>query len=174
MSREAPERVQLLADIQRVVRQVIARGVLFHQAVAAQVGLGATDLQCLAVLQETGAVTAGELATRTGLTTGGITRVVDRLDRAGFVRREPDPRDRRRVRVAAVPERLGEIGGRYESVAAGWAELLAGYDDEQLRLFLELFTRMRRLSDEQITAVRADRIDQARSSESAKRNRSPR
>ncbi|MFC5993797.1 MarR family winged helix-turn-helix transcriptional regulator [Pseudonocardia hispaniensis] len=174
MSREAPGRAELLVDIQRVVRQVMARGVLFHQAVAAQVGLGATDLQCLAVLQESGAVTAGELATRTGLTTGGVTRVVDRLLKAGFVRREPDPHDRRRVHVAAVPERLGEIGARYESVATGWAELLAGYDDEQLRLFLELFTRMRRLSDEQIAAVRAERDDQASSSDSAKRNRSPR
>jgi DNA-binding MarR family transcriptional regulator len=117
-------------------------------------GRSSAKSQCLAVLGETGAVTAGELAAHTGLTTGGITRVVDRLERAGLVRRQPDPGDRRRVLVAPVPDRQGPIAALYRSVSLGWAELLADYDDDQLTLLLELFTRMRQLSDEQIRQVR--------------------
>jgi DNA-binding MarR family transcriptional regulator len=153
VSTDSP-RPLLLADLERTVREVTALGVLFHQAIAERLGLNASDLQCLAMLGETGAVAAGELSARTGFTSGGITRIVDRLERAGLVRRQSDSTDRRRVLVAPVTERLGEIDELYRSVSLGWADLVADYDDEQLAFLLELFTRMRRLSEEQIRLVR--------------------
>ena len=70
---------------------------MFHQAVAECVGLNVTDHKCLDVLVRSGPMTAGQLAQLTGLTTGAVTGVLDRLERAGFVRRQSDPSDRRRV-----------------------------------------------------------------------------
>ncbi len=73
------------------------QSVLVSSAVAERVGLSSSDLECLdfIVMGNSGAVTPGDLATATGLTSGAITGVVDRLERGGFVRREADAADRR-------------------------------------------------------------------------------
>src|SRR5262245_22826573 len=102
---------------------------MFHQAVADRLGLNPTDHKCADFLWTRGPMTAGELAELTGLTTGAITGVIDRLERGGFVRREDDPGDRRRVVVRAVPKRLRQIGRLFEDVAARMAELSARYTD---------------------------------------------
>lgn len=163
MSRRAGNRASgrnaLVTALAEAARHVTVRGVLYHNALAERLGLNASDLQCLAVLQETGPVTAGELATRTALTTGGVTRVVDRLERAGLVERRPDLADRRRVVIVAVPDRQREVAKLYGSVSRAWSELLADYDDEQLELFLDLFTRMCELSDAQIADLARGRRD---------------
>jgi DNA-binding transcriptional ArsR family regulator len=90
-----------------------------------------------------GPATPGELAERTGLTAGGaITTAIDRLERAGFVTRDRDPNDRRRVIVTAVPEaifaRFGEVYGR---VGTRWNAYLETLSDEQLAFANELFAR---------------------------------
>ena len=72
---------------------------LMSQAAADRIGINATDLNCLNILSFSGQLTAGELARATGLTTASITGVIDRLEQAGFVRRERDGKDRRRVVV---------------------------------------------------------------------------
>ena len=78
-------------------RELSTAVVLFHQAVAERIGLNATDFKCLDVLAQTGPLTAGRLAELLGLTGGAITGVIDRLEATGFVQRERDPGDRRRV-----------------------------------------------------------------------------
>jgi DNA-binding MarR family transcriptional regulator len=78
-------------------RELSTAMVLFHQAVAEQIGLNATDFKCLDVLDRTGPITAGHLSELLGLTGGAITGIIDRLEAAGFVQRERDPSDRRRV-----------------------------------------------------------------------------
>jgi DNA-binding transcriptional ArsR family regulator len=93
----SPERAQLAIAFIAAVRKT---GSLFHlmsQAAADKIGVNTTDLNCLNILSFGGQMTAGELARATGLTTASITGVVDRLEQAGFVRRERDARDRRRV-----------------------------------------------------------------------------
>ena len=92
--------------------------IMFHQAVADRLGLNVTDHKCVDLLLLNGPLTAGELAQKTGLTTGAVTAVIDRLERAGFARREDDPHDRRRVIVSVVPQRLGEIERLFRSFAA--------------------------------------------------------
>ena len=94
------------------------QSVLFRQALADRVGLNATDLACAGILSESGRLTAGRLAEVTGLTTGAVTGVVDRLERAGYVRRTSDPEDRRRVIVEPVPgqmDRLGRTSDRFRA-----------------------------------------------------------
>src|SRR5437762_12824741 len=98
-SRRRAERASLLGELARSAQRAAADGILFHQAVADRLGLHVSDLRCLNVLMEAGSAPAGEIGERTGLTTGAGTRMVDRLERAGYGRREPDPAARRPVLV---------------------------------------------------------------------------
>ena len=80
-----------------VGREIGARTILFHQAIANMVGVSITDMKCLDYVDRGGDVTAGDLARMTGLTTGAITAAVDRLEKAGLARRERSETDRRKV-----------------------------------------------------------------------------
>jgi DNA-binding MarR family transcriptional regulator len=86
-------------------------------------------------------VTAGRLAEVTGLTTGAITGVVDRLEKAGLVRRERDPEDRRKVFIATVPENIAKVGRFYEHMQLGMQKLWESYSDAELRLLLEFASK---------------------------------
>src|SRR6516164_2366733 len=99
MSTKRPGRVELLASLNQAGRQLSTATIMFHQAIADRIGLHPTDLKCADILFVKGPLTAGELAELTGLTTGAITGVIDRLEGAGFARREEDRYDRRRVIV---------------------------------------------------------------------------
>lgn len=113
----------LHAAIQASVVQFIAQAVLFNHVVAQREGLNSSDGQFLTLLRMDGPMTAGRLAEVTGLTTGSTTGVIDRLERAGFVRRVRDHQDRRRVIVVPDEE---TIGRRLMPHYRGHAERLAG------------------------------------------------
>src|SRR5918997_6772224 len=91
----APAPIDPIVDL--IGSRLSTTTVLFHSAVADRLGVSATDVKCYTILRQTGPLTAGELAERVSLTTGAITGVIDRLERAGLVRRAADPHDRRRV-----------------------------------------------------------------------------
>lgn len=123
-------------------RQLSTATVLFHQAVAESVGLNATDHKCLDILNREGPMPAGRLADITGLTTGAITSIVDRLERAGFVRREKDPADRRKVIVKPVEEEaIRRLGPIFDAFRDDLEELHAPYSDEELALVLDYLNR---------------------------------
>lgn len=108
---------------------------LFQQAAAAKYGLGITDMKALSALVQEGPMTAGQLAQRLSLTTGAVTSLIDRLERHRFVRREPDPKDRRKVIVAVNYETIaaGNAGGNvYLSIGAAFNALYETYTTEQL------------------------------------------
>src|SRR5690242_18054602 len=90
-------RTALHATLIAHIRHLIAGSIFFNQKVADRMGLHLTDMQCINLLDLVGPVTPGTLAERMGLTTGGVTVLLDRLEKAGFVRREPNPNDRRSV-----------------------------------------------------------------------------
>jgi DNA-binding MarR family transcriptional regulator len=125
------------------LRVQAARTVLFQSAVAQAVGLNATDFNCLSLLDLEGPTTLGQLAERVGLTRGGaITTVVDRLQTAGYVRRRPDPVDRRRVIVEAVPEAFAEqVDTLFTEFRAAIGELLRELTEEQQELILRFTER---------------------------------
>src|SRR5205809_8022909 len=102
----AKARAALLQELEHALRRSSAQGVIFGQTVANVAGISPSDLECLDFLNLEGPVTAGRLAEVTGLTTGAITGVVDRLEKAGLVRRERDADDRRKVDIALVPEKV--------------------------------------------------------------------
>ena len=91
----AKARAALLQDLEEAMRRTSAQGVLFGQTVADVAGISGSDLDCMDFLNLEGRVTAGRLAELTGLTTGAITGMIDRLEKAGLVRRERDEADRR-------------------------------------------------------------------------------
>ena len=106
--------------------------VLFHEAIGRRLGLSAVEHKALGLVQRSGPLTAGALARQTGLTSGAITGLVDRLERAGYVRRAPDPADRRRVLVAAVPERQPDLGGLFGELGREMTAFMARYDEREL------------------------------------------
>ncbi len=111
--------------------------VTLHNAGAAKAGLNASDAQALNLLQVHGMMTPGKLAETMSLTTGGsITALIDRLEKAGLVRRVRDASDRRRVLVEPVNERVDALLGMFEPVAdAAWARL-SGYTDEEREILI--------------------------------------
>src|ERR1700686_5743586 len=106
-------RAALMQELEHAVRRSCGLGVIFGQTVANRAGISSSDLECLDFLNLEGRVTAGRLAEVTGLTTGAITGVVDRLEKAGLVRRERDETDRRKVFIVVVPEGAAKTGQVY-------------------------------------------------------------
>ena len=100
---------ETIDSVIRSLRRVNLQGSFFGQTVAIRFGLSESDVEALEVLIDTGAATAGRLSELMGLSTGAVTRVIDRLEQAGYVRRVTDPTDRRRVVVEFVPEKMAEM-----------------------------------------------------------------
>jgi DNA-binding MarR family transcriptional regulator len=125
------------------------------QATAALIGINQTDLICLNVLVRRGAMSAGQLAASVRLTTGATTTAIDRLERAGFVRRQSDPSDRRRVLVEPSQEGAQQAFGLFDELIEATARLSADYDEEQLVLLLDALARFRALIDEHTDVLRA-------------------
>jgi DNA-binding MarR family transcriptional regulator len=148
-----------LEELAVVSRRHMASYALFNQAVADRLGLHPTDLQCLNLLTlQDGPVTIGRIAEMTGLTTGSATRLVDRLEKAGHVVRERDAADRRRVLVAAVPERIAEFGRMWDRLSAGWSVLFDELDDVELAVVVGHMGRTVDFSAAQITRLRAGEV----------------
>ncbi|MBO4254286.1 MarR family winged helix-turn-helix transcriptional regulator [Streptomyces griseorubiginosus] len=148
-------RERLLQELSTVSRRYMASYALFNQAVADRIGLHPTDLQCLNLLTLEGApVTTGRIAELTGLTTGSATRLVDRLEKAGYVVRRRDAADRRKVLVLTVPEKIAEFGRMWERLSGGWSTLFDDLDDAQLAVIVGHMRRTVDFSARQITRLR--------------------
>jgi DNA-binding MarR family transcriptional regulator len=143
-------RPELLKDLNEALRKVSAQSVLLSDTVARLSGLNSTELECLDLLLLSGVTTAGRLAAHTGLTTGAITAVIDRMERAGFARRRRDPADRRRVFVEALPRYVQEIGPLYRPLAQSTAKLHEHYGDRQLALVVDYLSRACGLAAEHV------------------------
>ena len=157
MARDVPEGAEPRTGIDRALRTTGALSVLLSQAVAVRAGMSPTDLEALDFLYLHGPMPAGRLAELTGLTTGAITGVVDRLERAGYARREADPTDRRRIIVRPLADKAErEIAPLYEPLSRAMDELLSRYTDEELAVILDFFTRAHAIGLEHIARLRAE------------------
>jgi DNA-binding MarR family transcriptional regulator len=124
-----------------LARRYSTATVLLHHAIAERLGLGPTDHKCLDLLLDRGPTTGSQLAAITGLTTGAITGVVARLERAGFVSREPDPVDKRKQIITPVPARIRQAQEVFASLRPTPDSLLEGFDTAQLEVIAEFLTR---------------------------------
>jgi DNA-binding MarR family transcriptional regulator len=150
-----PERAELAAAFAAAIRRTGSLMQLMSQAAADRIGINSTDLNCLNVLSFRGQMTAGELARETGLTTASITGVIDRLEEAGFVRRERDPRDRRRVVVRLVLDRaVRDVASVFLPMVRDWNEMAAQYSDDELKLIVGFYDRMQQVLQKHLTRLR--------------------
>src|SRR5262245_5202965 len=149
MSRPS-RRAELLAALNDEFRDLSTATILFHQAIADRLGMHVTDHKCAGILMRSGPITAGELARQTGLTTGAITGVIDRLEKAGFARRVRDASDRRRVIIEPLVEELERmVSPLFESMARSARALCERYTTEELAVIRDFTVRCRQMADEE-------------------------
>ena len=133
------QRAEVIGELARQLRQFNGLGASIFRAAATQSGIAVTDMQVIDILDLAGPATAGQLAELTGLTTGAITRMLNRLEEAGFVLRERDPNDGRKVivRLASDKDEIRKVRSLLDSLGKVWDEVAARYDDEQIAFLLE-------------------------------------
>lgn len=117
-----------------------AQAVLISDLVATRVGINSTDLECLDLLQLAGPTTAGQMSSHSGLTTGATTAVIDRLERAGFVRRRRDPKDRRVVVVEVLHHCNSHIAPLYRPIQEELAKVHEHYTNRELATVVRYLT----------------------------------
>jgi DNA-binding MarR family transcriptional regulator len=155
VSRDVPDKAALVAALVDTMRELSTATILFHQAVADRLAMNVTDHKCAGILAQSGPITAGDLAARTGLTTGAITGVIDRLEKAGFVRRARDANDRRRVIVEPDLKQIKrKIEPLFESMGRATALMYSGYSVRELALLRDFAVRALQLADQETRKLR--------------------
>ena len=136
--------------LNRTMRDLSTETILLHQAIADRLGLNLTDHKCLGFLLDAGEpITAGDLAARTGLTSGAITGIVDRLETAGFARRTRDATDRRRVRLEVIMDTVRrEVFPVFERLGTRMSALAESYSQRDLATIIDFVERSVALSRE--------------------------
>jgi hypothetical protein len=150
-------RTELLAQLRRVGREHGDATVLFHSALAAEAGLHPTDYKALGVLDRLGPMSAGELGRHMGLAAASVTNLIDRLVAKGFLRREPDPLDRRRALLDADLSELIE-----HDVFASWqltgTQSWERYSDIELAVILDFLADTAQRLRSRTEALAAGRV----------------
>jgi DNA-binding MarR family transcriptional regulator len=151
------KREEIIEAISQKFREMSTETIMFHQGVADVLGLHITDHKCLDFIYRFGAMPAGRLAELTGLTTGAVTGIIDRLEEAGYVRRTDDPKDRRRTIVE--PIRNKKVERKIEVIFIPLHErmhkLLSSYSDSELALLLDTVTKGVELTHEESKKLRS-------------------
>ena len=155
MTESANARRRAETEFLTALRRSGAAMQLLGAAAAERIGINVTDLNCLNILALSGHLTAGELAKSTGLTTASITGVLDRLEEAGFVRRERDAHDRRRVIVRLDSARgMRDVAPVFAPVIQAWRAAAAQYTEEQLSIILEFQHQLERIMRDALIELR--------------------
>lgn len=117
-------------------RELGTVSIFFHQAIASKLGLNVTDTRCFELMSRYvgESLTAGDLARATGLTTGAVTGILDRLENARLVQRYRNVTDRRKVFVRPRPEALRRFGRFYEGLAGAMLKLASSYTTKELEV----------------------------------------
>ena len=157
-----------ISELERKIRAASAQRTLYSGVLASKLGLHQTDLECLFLITLGENVTPGRLATQTGLTSGAITGVVDRIERAGYIKRQRDPKDRRRLFLEPVFERIEEIRAINRRVNRPWLEELGRYSQAELDLLLDFADRNYHAAVQATIALRNDTTNGKQSVVSAK------
>jgi DNA-binding MarR family transcriptional regulator len=153
-------REEKIRTIVESFREMSTETIMFHQAVADELGLYITDHKCMDIIHRFGAMPAGRLGEMTGLTTGAITGMIDRLEKAGYVRRANDPKDRRKTIVE--PIRNKKLERKVEMIFTPLHErmhkFLASYSDSELTFLLDAMTKLIEQIREESNRLRSQRI----------------
>lgn len=146
-------REELIEAIQHAITEQSGQNTILSNAIAERLDVSPTELECLGVLESRGPLPAGELARQTGLTSGAVTRMIDRLVSRGAVRRREDPNDRRRVLVELTPTARHAAEPFYGPMAQASQNLLADYNARDLAVILDFLRKAHALGVEQTERV---------------------
>ncbi|MFJ7854648.1 MarR family winged helix-turn-helix transcriptional regulator [Peribacillus frigoritolerans] len=147
----------LLESLTHRLQRYGMRSVLFQQNMAQKIGVSHTDLKSAEILNETGPITAGELSKITGLSTGSVTALINRLEKSGYVKRERDPLDGRRVMIAPIPERQEQIKSHYQSLSMATKELCSSYNEQELILINQFVEDITKIMDKENDKLMSER-----------------
>lgn len=159
MSTPAKHRLEKIEELLHETRLMSSFDALFSQAVAERVGMHSTDIETMDLLNTLGPMTAGDLSRRTGLSTGATTRLIDRLERAGYVRRCHDEADRRRVIIEPAYDNLEHLAALFEPLAAGMTELWSRFTDDELDVIISFVRESNEVTQRANAELRADTTD---------------
>jgi DNA-binding MarR family transcriptional regulator len=154
-----PDYPKLVKNVIKNLRKLSTRMVLFQQNAAHSLGVVHTDFKTADILNETGPLTAGELAKVTGLSTGSVTALIDRLELAGYVRREKDPNDRRRVLIAPIEERKAVIKEHYLPLNKAMTELCSKYNEEEISLIIDFIENTIKIHEREMKRFSEPEVD---------------
>ena len=153
----AESREDVLAEVAEELRLSGVTNDIADQVVADFLGLNRTDMRCLDIIERLDGVSAGRLAAEAGLSTGAVTTVLDRLERAGYARRVPDAGDRRRVLVELTPRARQQLLDLFAPLVTETVRQLESYTTEQVSLVRDFMRDHRRLNEVHTERVRARR-----------------
>jgi DNA-binding MarR family transcriptional regulator len=153
----AESRDDVLSEVAEELRLSGVTNDIADQVVADYLGLNRTDTRCLDIIERLDGVSAGRLASEAGLSTGAVTTVLDRLERAGYARRVQDPGDRRRVLVELTPAARRELQQLYAPLTNATMRQLEGYTTDEVSLVRDFMRDNRRLNEAHAERVRARR-----------------
>jgi DNA-binding MarR family transcriptional regulator len=136
-TQESERRQALIEQLQFLGEAASTETALFQQAAAAKYGLGVTDMKTLSILIQEGEMTAGEIGSRLGLTSGSVTTLIDRLAQQDLVKRQPHTKDRRKVIIMVNQEKLAAEENVYRSMGEAFVRLLGTYTTEQLEFLVK-------------------------------------
>jgi len=154
---DRPDRAALLEKLWALGRTMSTQTVFLHQAIAQTIGLNATDTKCVDLILQSrdGALTAGQLSDMSGLTSGAITHLLDRLEKRNFIERRRDTADRRKVYVRVRLESIASVIPRYEAIGQAYLALAEQYDDEDLRLICDYLEKTSAMSQRELAKLTA-------------------
>jgi DNA-binding MarR family transcriptional regulator len=138
----------LLDSLEEQSRELSTRTVIFHHLIGERLGLNPTDHKCLdVIIRAKTPMTASQLAEETGLSTGAITGVVDRLEKAGYVKRKRDTNDRRLIFIKPLLDKaMIKLGPIFEPIRKASMNLYSKYTDEELTTILDFITNCNRMT----------------------------
>jgi DNA-binding MarR family transcriptional regulator len=169
MSRTSPTRRELVTAIIAQGRTNSTTGILLHATIAERLGLNPSDLKCADLMvSQCDDCTPGRLAELTGLSTGTITGVIDRLERAGFLVREHDPFDRRRVLLRLTRDRAPEVESLFLPLARGVEQLAENYTIAELTIALRFMRDIDLVTQHAAEQLREGKMSAASSQPSRK------
>lgn len=111
--------------------------VLFRHAVGERLGVSVTDMECLALVFFKGISSPSELARYTGLSSGATTAMLDRLEKAGLIKRRPNPHDRRGVHITIVKKTADAVAPLFAAIRKAQDALVASYSQQELELLAD-------------------------------------
>ncbi|MDP1421614.1 MarR family transcriptional regulator [Peribacillus simplex] len=149
MSSDNRVNAALLESLTQRLQRYGMRSVLFQQNMAQKIGVSHTDLKSAEILNETGPITAGELSKITGLSTGSVTALINRLEKSGYVKRERDQLDGRRVMIVPIPERQEQIKLHYQSLSVATKDLCSAYNEQELILINQFVEDITKIMDKE-------------------------